>query len=196
MHIALGVRSTIFPIDRFLNARGRTSVTIATAAQLGNHEPATLTFSSNPSRRGGEWLIRDQYSHRHPAWSSAAGFPSRYDKTDPPYVLIFRVDTTFHVRFARASKLSKLPRRSIPTGILARDKGIAPASEASLGHWTFRRKLSCRRLRRRPHCKRRRSSTHAVFLMAANACSSQSCGGRVSKTFVASCLRPIIDNAR
>jgi len=95
MHIALGVRSTIFPIDRFLNARGRTSVTIATAAQLGNHEPATLTFSSNLSRRGGEWLIRDQYSHRHPAWSSAAGFPSRYDKTDPPYVLIFRVDTTF-----------------------------------------------------------------------------------------------------
>jgi len=132
MHIALGVRSTIFPIDRFLNARGRTSVTIATAAQLGNHEPATLTFSSNLSRRGGEWLIRDQYSHRHPAWSSAAGFPSRYDKTDPPYVLIFRVDTTFHVRFARASKLSKLPRRSIPTGILARDKGIAPASEAFL----------------------------------------------------------------
>lgn len=132
MHIALGVRSTIFPIDRFLSTRGRTTVTIATAAQPGNYDPATLTFSSNPSRRGGEWLIRDQYSHRHPAWSSAAGFPTKYNEADPPYVLIFRVDSTFHVRFARASELLRLPADSVPVGILSRDKGVQPANQAFL----------------------------------------------------------------
>ncbi len=132
MHIALGVRSTTFPIDRFLNARGRTTVTIATAPQPSNHDAATLTFSSNPSRRGGEWLIRDQYSHRHPAWSSAAGFPSKYNEANPPYVLIFRVDNTFHVRFARARQLLRLPSRAIPSGILDHDKGVQPAGEAFL----------------------------------------------------------------
>ena len=54
MHIALGVRNTAFPIDRFLDARGRATVTISTAARPRSHERATLTFSSNPSRRGGE----------------------------------------------------------------------------------------------------------------------------------------------
>ena len=132
MHIALGVRSTIFPIDTFLNARGRSSVTIATAAQPGNHDPATLTFGSNPSRRGGEWLIRDQYSHRHPAWSSAAGFPTVYNQADPPYVLIFRVDGSFHVRFARASDLSRLPAKVVPAGILSRPKGVQRVNQAFL----------------------------------------------------------------
>jgi len=131
MHIALGVSST-FPIDHFLNARGRTTVTIATAAQPGNHDRATLTFSSNPSRRGGEWLIRDQYSHRHPAWSSAAGFPTIFDEVDPPYVLIFRVGSTFHVRFARARELSRLPAESVPAGILSCPKGVQPVNQAFL----------------------------------------------------------------
>jgi len=132
MHIALGVRSTAFPIDHFLNTRGRNSVTIATAVQPGNHESATLNFSTNPTRRGGEWLIRDQYSHRHPAWSSAAGFPSTYNETNPPYVLIFRVDRTFHVRFASTSKLSRLPPESIPVGILSRPKGVQPVNQTFL----------------------------------------------------------------
>jgi len=132
MHIALGVRSTIFPIDRFLNAPRRTTVTIETAARPGKHASSTLTFSSNPYRRGGEWLIRDQYSHRHPAWSSPSGFPTKYDVSNPPYVLIFRVGSTFHVRFARARELSRLPVEFIPAGILSRDKGIQPANQRFL----------------------------------------------------------------
>jgi len=128
----LGVRSTIFPIDRFLNAPRRTTVTIETAARPGKHASSTLTFSSNPYRRGGEWLIRDQYSHRHPAWSSPSGFPTKYDVSNPPYVLIFRVGSTFHVRFARARELSRLPVEFIPAGILSRDKGIQPANQRFL----------------------------------------------------------------
>ena len=85
MHVALGVGNETFPIDRFLNARGRSNVTIKTAAQPGKHGGSSLTFGSNPDRRGGEWLIRDQFSHRHPAWSAAVGFPTTYTEGDPPY---------------------------------------------------------------------------------------------------------------
>ena len=74
-HIALGVCNNSFPIDAFLKSRRRTA-TITTAGQLGNHPAGALIFSSNPDRRGGEWLIRDQFSNRHPAWTSLAGFPT------------------------------------------------------------------------------------------------------------------------
>ena len=53
MHIALGVRKDAFPIDRFLSAGRRTTVTVKTVALAGNHGAASLTFGSNPSRRGG-----------------------------------------------------------------------------------------------------------------------------------------------
>jgi len=132
MHVALGVRNEAFPIDTFLSAPGRTNVTIETAAQPGKHDRASLTFGSNPDRRGGEWLIRDQFSHRHPALSSAVGFPATYDQADPPYVLVFRVGSTFHVRFIKASRLSKLKAAAIPPGILSESKGIRPAPIALL----------------------------------------------------------------
>src|SRR6266851_8212282 len=70
MHVALGVGNDQFPISRFLGTNARKNVTIQTAGEPGRYGPATLNFASNPSRRGGEWLIRDQFSHRHPAWSS------------------------------------------------------------------------------------------------------------------------------
>ena len=126
MHVALGVGNDVFPIDRFLNAHGRSNVTIKTAAQPGNHDVASLTFRSNPGRRGGEWLIRDQFSHRHPAWSPAAGFPIAYDHADPPYVLVFRVGNTFHVRFTTANQLSRLQPSALPEGLLSEAKGIRP----------------------------------------------------------------------
>jgi hypothetical protein len=132
MHIALGVRSDTFPIHHFLNARGRSTVRIQTAAHPTKHAVGTLTFSTNLSRRGGEWLIRDQYSNRHPAWSSKAGFPSRYNASDPPYVLVFRIGGTFHVRFALASQLARLPKGFVPAAILAHPKGIGPANQALL----------------------------------------------------------------
>ena len=133
MHVALGVGTATFPIDRFLNARGRSNITISTAAQPGKHGVSSLTFRSNPDRRGGEWLIRDQFSHRHPAWSPAAGFPTAYHHADPPYVLVFRVGNAFHVRFTTLTRLSKLQASAIPDGILSEAKGIRPVTSALLG---------------------------------------------------------------
>ena len=89
-----------------------------------------MTFASNPTRRGGEWLIRDQFSHRHPAWTSDAGFPTRYDDSDPPFVLVFRSGNTIHVRFALMSTLTALPAAALPTGILIHPKGIQRVPEA------------------------------------------------------------------
>jgi hypothetical protein len=132
MHVALGVRTPEFPIDRFLSAPGRVNVTIATAPRPGIHDRGSLTLSGNPHRRGGEWLIRDQYSNRHPGWSPAAGFPAIYDHANPPYALIFRVDGTFHIRFAKESTISGLAPSSIPNGMLARTIGIAAVNEAFL----------------------------------------------------------------
>jgi hypothetical protein len=131
-HVALGVGSAAFPIDRFLNARGRSNVTIKTTAEPGNHDVSSLTFRSNPNRRGGEWLIRDQFSHRHPAWSPAAGFPTVYNHADPPYVLVFRVGNAFHVRFTTVNQLSVLQASVIPEGILSETTGIRPAPTALL----------------------------------------------------------------
>jgi len=128
MHIALGVRTDSFPIDSFLSAGSRKTVTIHAEGNTERQGPAPLTFNSNPSRRGGEWLIRDQFSHRHPAWSSAAGFRDTYDKRDVPYVLIFRVGNNFHARFANASHLRKLSGNIIPREMLAQSRGIGVAS--------------------------------------------------------------------
>lgn len=132
MHIALGVQSAKFPIDEFLDAGGKNTVIVTTAPQAGNHSRSTLTFGNTPTRRGGEWLIRDQYSHRHPALSPNAGFPTTYDTNDPPYVLIFRIGKEFHVRFAQLGTLSQLPATSLPTGILERQKGIQPVANVFL----------------------------------------------------------------
>ena len=130
MHIALGVESDDFPIRQFLQTRV-TEVTVVTQGWRGHHEEAQLTFSGNPDRRGGEWRITDQYSHRHPAWKSGAGFPGTYDSGDPPYVLVFRSQDQFHARLTSASELLSLksdaPRRcrSDPKGIGEVTPGLA-----------------------------------------------------------------------
>lgn len=135
MHIALGVRTDAFPIDRFLSARNRKTVTIHATGYSDRQRSAPLTFSSNPSRRGGEWLIGDQFSHRHPAWSSAAGFPATYDKKDMPYVLIFRVGTVFHARYAKTNRLRTMGGNVIPREVLTQDKGIGVVSVALLSRF-------------------------------------------------------------
>jgi hypothetical protein len=135
MHVALGVRTPDFPIDRFLSATGRSNVTVATAPYTGRHGGGSLTFNSNPTRRGGEWLIRDQFSHRHPAWTAAAGFPSTYDPADPPYVFVFRTGGNFHARFAMASELARFRPADLPEGLLAESKGIRPASTTFLARF-------------------------------------------------------------
>jgi hypothetical protein len=131
MHIALGVRTEAFQIDRFLNALGRRTVTIDVAAESGRPGQA-LTLSSNPDRRGGEWLIRDQFSRRHPAWSRAAGFPLTYDHNNPPYVLIFRVGGRFYARLASTNRLRKLGTETVPVEVLSEPKGIRRATAGFL----------------------------------------------------------------
>jgi hypothetical protein len=127
-HVALGVSTETFPIEEFLQASGRQNVTVHTAAQPGEYPRASLSFAGNRNRRGGEWLIRDQFSNRHPAWSQAAGFPESYDQADPPYLLIFRVGRNFHARSIMESQLARLSPRIIPRAILTEAKGIEPAS--------------------------------------------------------------------
>jgi hypothetical protein len=135
MHVALGVRSTSFPIDGFLNAPGRSNISVSTKPFPGHHDSASLTFGSNPNRRRGEWLIRDQFSHRHPAWSANAGFPASYDPDNPPYILIFRAAETFHVRFALSNSLLKLRPADMPNGLLSETKGIQPAPTTFLARF-------------------------------------------------------------
>jgi len=132
MHIALGVRTDQFPIDNFLNAVGRTEVTISAATDSKHGKAADLAFSGNPSRRGGEWRIRDQFSHRHPAWSKMAGFPSKYDPNNPPYILVFKIGKSFHARFLLESDILKLRPSARPKGILSAHSGIAVASPESV----------------------------------------------------------------
>ena len=132
MHVALGVGNDKFPIAPFLQADRRKSITIQTVGETGRYGATSLNFSSNPARRGGEWLIRDQFSHRHPAWSSTNGFPDRFSRADPPYVLIFRVGRYFHARFANAGRLARLPKGAAPQAMLSDQKGIALVSPALL----------------------------------------------------------------
>lgn len=130
MHIVLGVRSGDFPIDAFLGVPGKTEATLSAAADATRHAVAQLAFDGNPQRRGGEWRIRDQYSHRHPAWASAAGFPSQYDADDPPILLVFKVGKAFHARFIFNKILMNLSASDRPANILTSNTGISWASQA------------------------------------------------------------------
>lgn len=131
MHIALGVNSQEFSIAAFLDAAGQDDITIQTEPRSGA-DRTNLAFRSNPERRGGEWIVRDQFSHRHPEWSEAAGFPTTYDRKDPPYVLLFRVGSAYYARFSSTKSLSRLPTASIPDGMLSQTKGVRPVSASLL----------------------------------------------------------------
>jgi hypothetical protein len=130
MHVALGVRSDLFPVDDFLDAAGRSDVTISAAADPDRTQAAQLSFNGNPHRRGGEWRIRDQYSNRHPAWATTAHFPTAYDASDPPYILVFKVGKSFHARFALESQLSSLSAVERPKRILSTSTGIGISPSA------------------------------------------------------------------
>lgn len=128
MHVALGVASNDFRVDDFLRAHGQRRIIVTAAPEPGTGTSAPLSFSSNPNRRGGEWLIRDQFSHRHPAWTAAAGFPVQFDRADPPYVMVFRVGREFHARFATANDLGSLSTDPVVRKMLSSPKGIGRAS--------------------------------------------------------------------
>lgn len=128
MHISLGVRTDDFPIDDFLDAHGKTEVTISAVAGSKRANVTNLAFSGNPQRRGGEWRIRDQYSNRHPAWAPAAGFPAVYDDKNPPYILLFKIGKTFYARFVLEAEVANLTSAVGARGILGRNTGLGPAS--------------------------------------------------------------------
>lgn len=132
MHIALGVRTDQFPIDGFLGAVGRRTVSINALSKAGEGGATTLTFASNPNRRGGEWLIRDQFSHRHASWTRAAGFPDAYDADNPPYVLVFKVGDHYHARWTEFHQLKRLGATVIPPEISQTPKGITDVGPALL----------------------------------------------------------------
>jgi hypothetical protein len=127
MHIALGVRTEQFPIDNFLSTAGQTEAIISAAADRDRTQVAQLAFSGNPKRRGGEWRIRDQHSHRHPAWATTAGFPTTYNAKNPPYILIFKTGKSFQARYSLESELQKLSASRRPKGILSIPTGISAA---------------------------------------------------------------------
>ncbi|MDQ0504190.1 HNH endonuclease [Xanthobacter agilis] len=128
MHISLGVRTDHFPIDDFLDAHGKTEVTISAVAGSNRANITNLAFSGNPQRRGGEWRIRDQYSNRHPAWTPAADFPSVYDTKNPPYIFIFKIGKTFYARFVLDTEIAKLTSAAGAREILDSNTGLGPAS--------------------------------------------------------------------
>lgn len=132
MHIALGVRSEHFPIDAFLDVPGKAEANLYVAADPHRKKVAQLAFDGNPNRRGGEWRIRDQYSHRHPAWSPSAGFPSEYNADAPPIILVFKVGRAFHARFTFEKNLMSLKASDRPVNILTNNTGISAASRSLL----------------------------------------------------------------
>jgi hypothetical protein len=133
MHIALGVQTSAFPVQEFLRTR-KTQVTIKTEPWAERHVSATLTFSGNPGRRGGEWRISDQYTHRHPAWTEAAGFPQEYDPSNPPYVLVFRVQDQYHARLSTGAELLALGPDT-PRRLRSDLKGISIVTPGLLSHF-------------------------------------------------------------
>ena len=126
-HIALGVNNSSFPIEKFLGGTYQIQA-LPPAGVAGNAE---LAFLSNPERRGGEWLIRDQFNHRHPAWTAAAKFPKNYSSSDPPYIFVFRSGKDFFARFAAESTLRSFVA-DLPSSLFAKRKGIGVASDALL----------------------------------------------------------------
>jgi hypothetical protein len=139
MHISLGVHTDNFPIRAFLNARRRQAVTVTTAPLRRRFPAASITVATNPTRRRGEWLIRDQFSHRHPAWTTRAGFPIRYNERNPPYILIFRVGGTFHVRHATSRRMWSL-RSAIPESMSTASKGIERITRGLLRYFRIESK--------------------------------------------------------
>jgi HNH endonuclease len=126
-HIALGVETATFRISSFLGNVGENDIRSLFLDQ-SNIVGRDLFFSSNPSRRNGEWTIRDQKTHRHPSWSSLRGFPASFDALNPPYILLVEVSGTYYARYALERSLTKIRRVSKSVNeILSEQKGITDA---------------------------------------------------------------------
>lgn len=132
-HIALGVSRTSFDIAKFLGQPGKGDIEIEAHDQT-NIARSPLGFLSNAGRRGGEWIIRDQATHRHPAWTTASGFSASYDVSNPPYVLVFEVGGRFFARSATQKTIAKIGSASA-SRIATAQKGITTADPPILTYF-------------------------------------------------------------
>lgn len=119
VHIALAAPREGFRLDEFLRRPGSGHIELQTAKGPG-HAASALNFLSNPSRRGGEWIIQDQFRGRHPAWKD---LPKAWNDRDEPVVFVFRVGSRFHVRWMWHSRLRAFAGR-LPDGVFASSVGI------------------------------------------------------------------------
>ena len=126
-HIALGVPTKRFPIDQFLKVSGQARLTVQ--ASSDGFGPGELKFVTIPGRRHGEWMVADQRTHRHPAWSTAAGLPTKYDSSNPPVVIVFRVGGQFSARLSTSKQFVSLSSE-LPDSAVS--KGIAPVTDTLL----------------------------------------------------------------
>ena len=104
-HIPLGIDRPRLPIQKFLGG-GSAPITIPTEPKSPVVPASTLVFGVNPSRNN-EWRIANQHLHRHPAWSTAAGFPTAYSPIDRPIVFVARQGSKYHVGFSTEKALRK-----------------------------------------------------------------------------------------
>lgn len=141
MHIALGSDRDVLPIKAYLAVHVKGHIAeIETESGTPSIPKGTLTFDGNPTRRNGEWRITDQFNHRHPAWTKAAGFPTSYDPTNRPIVFVVRHGNKFHARFSTEQELrSAIPslaahvdkNKSRHTGIMPFDPSWGPGLNIS-----------------------------------------------------------------
>ena len=132
MHSALGVNSRALPIRQFLRlVPGRVNATISAQGLVAPNLAGRLTLAGNPNRRGGEWVIADQYTHRHPAWSRQGGFPTRYSPKTPPILVLARNGRYFYAGFLLKRNLARLPSE-LRLAIQGASKGILEVSPSAL----------------------------------------------------------------
>jgi HNH endonuclease len=127
MHVALGVSTSAFPVNEFLDANGQQAINIKTEARVGKYATSKLSFLSNPKRRGGEWIIRSQNSGRHPAWDSVSGFPQNFDASNGVIILIFKLGVRFYARFKFETELASI--KGISGFLQSGSKGIFNATQ-------------------------------------------------------------------
>lgn len=140
-HIALGTNNTI-DIASFLEVELHDQPIEKEIESYFLNTPSKLTFRWNPQRRGGEWVIADQASNRHPAWNPQNQFPTTYDENNAPIIYIAKTNTgKFHTRFISGNHVNAL---DIPDSISNEwtnaspgDKGINRFSNINLDDETI-----------------------------------------------------------
>ena len=109
------------------------SLSMTSSTQPGKPKSPFLRLRIPRGFKGRNWLSAEilgaegangesaiNTADRHPAWATTgAHFPTAYDASNPPYILIFKIGNSFHARFALESQLLKLTSAERPRGIIS-----------------------------------------------------------------------------